>query len=191
MADPTIDQRTPNVRLRFESDSTRNYNWSKLDDAIGKLGGGSVAPPAITAAVVAEGHTIIQTLSLPLNTPVTLAQITALAGTPKKGPSFITGYIPITCKNLTATIQPIVFNMEIDVYGPSESTAIVTDYGFDIPPSVESPFLVPVSTIIMTPDDEGGAPCTLIVTKGLATDATVTARVTSLGYLQMIEFAAP
>jgi hypothetical protein len=37
MPTPTLDQRTPNIRLKYESDDTRNYNWEKLDDLLGLL----------------------------------------------------------------------------------------------------------------------------------------------------------
>lgn len=36
MSEPTLDQRTPIVRLKYEADDARNYNWSKIDDTIGR-----------------------------------------------------------------------------------------------------------------------------------------------------------
>jgi hypothetical protein len=36
MAEPTLDQRTPICHLKYEADDTRNYNWSKIDDVVGR-----------------------------------------------------------------------------------------------------------------------------------------------------------
>jgi len=36
MPDPTLDQRTPTLRLRFNADDGTNQNWWKLDDTIGR-----------------------------------------------------------------------------------------------------------------------------------------------------------
>jgi hypothetical protein len=68
MAQPTLDQRTPICRLKFESDDTRNYNWNKIDDVIGRaftpdspLQLPPLPPPAlgsITGPMLAPGSAI-------------------------------------------------------------------------------------------------------------------------------------
>lgn len=35
MGEPTLDQRTPNLRLKYAAEAGLNYNWEKLDDFAG------------------------------------------------------------------------------------------------------------------------------------------------------------
>jgi hypothetical protein len=54
MAEPALSQRTPVVGLKFESDDSRNFNWAKLDDTVGRAftpGSPLQIPPGVLTAV--------------------------------------------------------------------------------------------------------------------------------------------
>jgi hypothetical protein len=77
MAEPTLDQRTPICRLKYEADDARNYNWSKIDDIIGRAftPGSPLQLPLLSAIRGVWLGTAIGT-SIPFSgTPVQLASV--------------------------------------------------------------------------------------------------------------------
>jgi hypothetical protein len=214
MGDPTPDQRTPNLRLKFESDDTRNYNWWKLDDFAG--GGGGITPPpfdpgvippgsiqgsqiapqAISSDLIFPGETvpgfgfvfpITDQLVAQLNVPLTVATIPVLSGNPRKGPTLITGVLPLTFFNTTAAVASAALNVDLLVYGTA--TPLVHFQGFNIQPNSIMPFTVPLLMMIQAPQGTSATALVVQLTKTTGADASLQLKTGGSGSVQMSELA--
>lgn len=209
MPEPTFDQRTPNIRLKFESDDTRNYNYWKLDDVIGgaftdgnpinpppgSITGAMIAPQAIASDLIYPGETvpgygaagITGAQVALLNVPLAVATIAALSGNPRKGPTLITGVLPLLFLNTTAALASVAFKVDLLVYGVL--TPLVAFQGFQLQPNALAAYTVPLLAMVQAPVGTGTTPLVVQLTKTTGADASLQLKTADAGNVQMSELA--
>lgn len=160
MAEPTLDQRTPVCRLKFESEDTRNYNWSKLDDVIGRaftpdspLQLPPLPPPdpaTVTNAMLAVGATVtstqedisVPTTIIPLIVEVELARVDY--STARIGPLLVTGVISLSLANTGASAAPAAFQIQ----GRMPGAIRIVRFFATVNPGSKLPFAAPIAFVV-------------------------------------------
>lgn len=153
MAEPTLDQRSPVVRLKFEADDTRNYNWNKLDDTIGRAftPGSPLQLPPITGSILAPGsavHGVWVGTAIGTSTP--------LSGTPTKLAEVLT-----SSQEDTARWSIVVAQVTVTIGFGAPNSAPIADISLEL--------------------HRGNAPGTSVHTRELFWNATTMGAVSALG----------
>jgi hypothetical protein len=210
MGNPAYGQRTPILGLKVESDETRNFNWLKVDDTIGRaftegsalqippgsITAAEIAPASISSDLIYPGETVpgfgLTTIadgtSLLLSQPAILATIPVLDGNPRHGPTLLTGSLNLTIQNTSAVLVDGGLSVDVLLYGQVAAT-LVQSLQFHLPASVTLPCCVPLSAFVQIPTGTGSPAAQVRATKTLGADGVVVIKTAGAGTLQVAELA--
>src|SRR5215467_12209893 len=191
MAEPTIDQRTPTIGLRFSSQDELNLNWWKLDDTIARAfqpdsplqpppGGfdqSALGPGSVTSDTIYPGETIrsfspgmptTERLLHATDPMFTLASI--LLGNARGGPVLLAGCLPILVAGSSTSQQSFTLAVQAVIYGTIVSlvqldTVVLAQANYHI--------FIPLSAIAI-PSGVANSNVLLQAQKQSGSDATMT-----------------
>jgi hypothetical protein len=187
MAEQRLDQRTFYIGLKYESDDTRNFNWGKIDDAIGQLQRlmeDTMNPPIPLIPRSAVGN-IATTQLTTAPQQVAQVQLSPSGG----GPILCIGTLGCRIQNANATVVTTLLELTL-----SRSMSSTTEsHTLDIQVSLDASqttilFQIPVLWFFTTIDPVPVSPTNISLTMAeLQGTAGVTTWV-QFGYVQATEF---
>ena len=179
---PTPDQRTNTIRLKYESDATRNYNWEKLDETLGAAftpeSPLQIPPDSITSDQLAPGAAVANYFSSAITgdfwalaTPRILATFLL---SPYRGGHIMTGgMLCLKLTNRKVAPAPVAMDFRLTLTIGTIPYIIGSWSGLSLPPTTTIPLGVPLSGVFGVPayDITSSIPIRLEGMKLAGTDA--------------------